>query len=63
MSTVERLAIALTKELADNVRHAVKTGDSAFTREVIRKALRDWQLKRMTQQEQLAQVCHLSQRP
>lgn len=61
MSTVERLTIALTKELADNVRHAVKAGEYASTSEVIREALRDWQLKRRTQQEQLVQVRRLWQ--
>lgn len=61
MSTVEKLTIALTKELADNVRHAVKAGEYASTSEVIREALRDWQLKRMTQQEQLVQVRRLWQ--
>ena len=59
MSTIERVTIALTKELADNVRHAVKAGEYASTSEVVREALRDWQLKRMTQQEQLVQVRRL----
>ena len=53
MPTVEKITIALTKEIADNVRAAVDTGEYAFTSEVIREALRDWQLKRTLQQEQI----------
>lgn len=51
-TTVEKITIALTKEIADNVRAAVKAGDYASTSEVVREALRDWQLKRISQQEQ-----------
>jgi antitoxin ParD1/3/4 len=59
MPTVEKITIALTKEIADNVREAVGAGEYASTSELIREALRDWQLKRATQQEQLEQVRRL----
>ena len=43
---VEKLSIALTPELAAEVRHAVDSGDYASTSEVVREALRDWKLRR-----------------
>jgi antitoxin ParD1/3/4 len=56
MPTVEKITIALTKEIAENVRSAVDAGEYASTSELIREALRDWQQKRATQREQLQQV-------
>ncbi len=55
-TTVEKITIALTKEIADNVRAAVKAGDYASVSEVVREALRDWQLKRTAQREQIEQM-------
>jgi antitoxin ParD1/3/4 len=59
MPTVQKITIALTKEIADNVRSAVDSGDYASTSEVVREALRDWQLKRATRQEQLEEMRRL----
>jgi antitoxin ParD1/3/4 len=59
MPTVEKITIALTKEIADNVRSAVDAGEYASTSEVIREALRDWQLKRTSQQEQIKHLRRL----
>lgn len=56
MPTIEKITIALTKEIAEHVREAVNTGEYASTSELIREALRDWQLKRATQREQVQQV-------
>jgi antitoxin ParD1/3/4 len=61
MATVEKITIALTKEIADNVRKAVTAGEYASTSEVIREALRDWQLKRATREEQINEVRRLWQ--
>jgi antitoxin ParD1/3/4 len=58
-TTVEKITIALTKEMANNVRAAVKAGDYASTSEVVREALRDWQLKRISQQEQIEHLRRL----
>ena len=58
-TSVEKITIALTKEIADNVRAAVKAGDYASTSEVVREALRDWQLKRISQQAQIEHLRHL----
>ncbi len=58
-TTVEKITVALTKEIADNVRAAVKAGDYASTSEVVREALRDWQLKRASQREQIEHLRRL----
>jgi antitoxin ParD1/3/4 len=42
MSKVEKFSIALTPELAEMVREAVRTGQYASSSEVIRDALRGW---------------------
>lgn len=42
MSQVEKVSVALTAELADKVRDAVRSGDYASASEVVRHALRDW---------------------
>lgn len=46
MSNVEKMSIALTSELAEQVRAAVASGDYASASEVVRDALRDWAKKR-----------------
>lgn len=46
MSTVEKLTIALTPEMADFVRDAVASGQYASTSEAIREAVREWQERR-----------------
>lgn len=56
MSNIERLTIALPKELAETVRSAVASGDYASSSEVFRDALRDWKVKRRIQQEESATV-------
>jgi len=45
MSTIEKISIALTPDLAALVRNAVTDGYYASTSEVIREALRDWKIK------------------
>ncbi len=46
MSNVEKMTIALTREMAVFVRSAVKAGDYASTSEVIRDAVREWKERR-----------------
>jgi len=46
MAQVEKLSIALTKELTADIRQAVDAGEYASTSEVIRDALRAWNLAR-----------------
>ncbi|MEJ0052837.1 MAG: type II toxin-antitoxin system ParD family antitoxin [Methylovirgula sp.] len=46
MATVEKLSIALTPELADDIRRVIARGEYASTSEVIRDALRAWKQAR-----------------
>ena len=46
MSTVEKMTIALTPEMARFVRNAVEAGQYASTSEAIREAVREWQERR-----------------
>jgi len=50
MSSIERITVTLTSEIADTVRQAVKGGDYASSSEIIREALRDWKKKRLLQE-------------
>lgn len=52
MATVEKLSIALTSELAADIRQAIATGEYASTSEVVRDALRAW--KHTRQEREIA---------
>ena len=56
MATVEKLSIALTTEMAREVRMAVKSGEYASSSEVIREALRDWRRKRALQDQEIEEL-------
>lgn len=56
MATVEKLSIALTPEMAKEVRMAVKNGEYASSSEVIREALRDWGRKRALQDQEIEEL-------
>jgi len=56
MATVEKLSIALTSEMAKEVRMAVKSGEYASSSEVIREALRDWRRKRAVQDQEIEEL-------
>lgn len=47
MSTIEKISVALTPDLASMVRGAVDNGYYASTSELIREALRDWKKKQI----------------
>ena len=53
MSNVEKLSIALTPEMAAVVRTSVQNGEYASSSEIVREALRDWNLKRQIQHHEL----------
>jgi antitoxin ParD1/3/4 len=53
MGNMERVTITLTPEMAEAVRGAVSEGEYASTSEIIREALRDWQIKRSLRQQEL----------
>jgi antitoxin ParD1/3/4 len=46
MGKIEKISIALPHDMVADVKAAVEQGEYATTSEVIREALRDWQLKR-----------------
>jgi antitoxin ParD1/3/4 len=46
MSEIEKVSVALTSELAEKVRAAVRSGDYASSSEVVRDALRGWSERR-----------------
>ena len=56
MPTVEKLSIALTQEMAKEIRMAVKNGEYASSSEVIREALRDWHRKRAFQDQEIEEL-------
>ena len=49
MTVAEKISIALTRELAADIRQAVASGEYASTSEVIRDALRAWKRQRQGQ--------------
>lgn len=46
MATVEKVTIALTREMASFVRNAVASGEYPSTSEAIRDAVREWKERR-----------------
>ena len=61
MSNVEKMSIALTPEMAAAVRAAVATGEYVSTSEVVREALRDWQLRSSLHQKEREELRRLWQ--
>jgi antitoxin ParD1/3/4 len=53
MADIERLSIALPAPMADTVRRAVEDGEYASASEVIRDALRLWELRRHLRERDL----------
>ena len=53
MANIEKVSVALTSEQVATLRAAVEAGDYATTSEIVREAVRDWQLKREHQREDL----------
>lgn len=56
MATVEKLSIALTPEMAEEVRTVVRNGEYASSSEVIREALRDWRRKRALRDQEIEEL-------
>ena len=47
MSNVEKVSVALTAEMASEMRAVVESGEYASASEVVRDALREWRLRRV----------------
>jgi len=61
MPNVEKVSIALTPDMAAEVRAAVEAGDYGSVSEVVRDALRDWRLRRKIETletEELRRLVH-----
>ena len=56
MATVEKVSIALTRDMAALVRQAVESGEYASSSEVVRDALRDWKTKRDLREKQIEEL-------
>jgi antitoxin ParD1/3/4 len=61
MANVEKVSIALTAEQLAALRAVVEAGEYATTSEVVREALRDWQVKRELQQDDIRRLRQLWQ--
>lgn len=61
MPNVEKMSIALTPEMAAAVRAAVASGEYVSSSEVVREALRDWQLRRALHHQELEELRHVWQ--
>lgn len=53
MANIEKISVALTTEQVAALRAAVDAGEYATTSEIVREAIRDWQLKRELRQEDI----------
>jgi antitoxin ParD1/3/4 len=56
MASVEKVSVALTGEQVSALKAAVNSGDYATTSEIVREAVRDWQLKRELRQEDIKRL-------
>lgn len=53
MAGIEKISVALTAEQVAALRAAVDAGEYATTSEIVREAVRDWQLKREFRKEDI----------
>ena len=56
MASVEKVSVALTNEQISALKAAVDAGEYATTSEIVREAVRDWQLKRELRQEDIKRL-------
>lgn len=61
MSNVEKLSVALTPEMASEMRAAVECGDYGSVSEVVRDALRDWRMRRRVEALEIEEMRRLVQ--
>lgn len=59
MSTIDKISIAITRQQHDLVKAAIERGDYASTSEVIRDALRAWELKERLRARQIEEIRRL----
>jgi antitoxin ParD1/3/4 len=56
MSEIQKVSVALTGEQVAALKSAVEAGEYATTSEIVREALRDWQLKRQLRQQDIKRL-------
>lgn len=56
MASIEKVSIALTSEQVSVLKAAVDAGEYATMSEIVREAVRDWQLKRELRQEDIKRL-------
>ena len=59
MANVEKVSVALTGEQVAALKAAVEAGEYATTSEIVREAIRDWQMKRELRQEDIRRLALL----
>jgi antitoxin ParD1/3/4 len=56
MADIQKVSLALTREQIDLLNAAIEAGEYTTASEIVHEALRDWQLKRQLQQENLKRL-------
>jgi antitoxin ParD1/3/4 len=56
VANIEKVSVALTSEQIAALRAAVDAGEYATTSEIVREAVRDWQMKRELRQEDIRRL-------
>lgn len=59
MPDIQKVSVALTAEQVAALKAAVDSGEYATTSEIVREAIRDWQLKRELRQEDIQRLRQL----
>jgi antitoxin ParD1/3/4 len=59
MADIQKVSVALTGEQVATLKAAVESGEYATTSEIVREAIRDWQLKRELRQEDIKRLREL----
>ena len=59
MADIQKVSVALTGEQLAALKAAVESGEYATTSEIVREAIRDWQLKRELRQEDIRRLRQL----
>ncbi|HVN89435.1 MAG TPA: type II toxin-antitoxin system ParD family antitoxin [Candidatus Binataceae bacterium] len=59
MPEIQKVSVALTGEQVAALKAAVEAGEYATTSEIIREAIRDWQLKRTIRRDELERLGEL----
>ncbi|HEY6254845.1 MAG TPA: type II toxin-antitoxin system ParD family antitoxin [Xanthobacteraceae bacterium] len=59
MADIQKVSVALTSEQLAALKAAVEAGEYATTSEIVREAIRDWQIKRELRQEDIRRLRQL----